>query len=164
MPGLPPPLVLREPGDGDQAFIRTLYASTRDDLRLLPLPAAALENLVAMQQRAHEEGRRAAYPQARVLIMEAGGMPCGRVVLDIGGHAWRLLDIALLPEMRSRGLARQVLAAIQAQAAPRRASIGLAVQRSNAAALGLYRRCGFAIVGGDSLHHEMLWPAPDITS
>lgn len=163
---LPHPLRLRNMADeavdggADVAFCRTLYASTRDDLRLLPLPPAQREQLIALQQRAHEEGRRHAWPQAEVLILEHAGTPAGRMVVAAGGAAWRLVELALLPAMRGRGLGFAVVEALQERAAAHGVAIGLSVARANDAALRLYRRAGFAHAGGDALHHEMLWRPP----
>jgi ribosomal protein S18 acetylase RimI-like enzyme len=157
---LPPALLLRAAVDADAAFARTLYAATRDDLRLLPLPPAQVEQLIAMQQRVHEEGQRAMYPNAEVLVLEHAGEPAGRAVLDTTGTDWRLVDLALLPALRGRGLGAALLAALQARAAAHGARIGLAVLRTNAPALRLYRRAGFVIAGGNELQYQMLWQAP----
>lgn len=154
---LPPPLALRHATAADAAFCRVLYASTRDDLRQLPLPPALLDDLVAMQQRLHEDGRRTHFPDAEVLILEHDGVPAGRVVLDTSGRTWRLVDLALLPAMRGRGLGGAVLAALQRRASASNAGIGLAVMRSNALALRLYERCGFRVVDSNALQHEMAW-------
>jgi ribosomal protein S18 acetylase RimI-like enzyme len=156
---LPPPLLLRPAADADAGFARTLYAATRDDLRLLPLPPAQLDQLIAMQQRVHEEGRRAAYPNAEVLVLEHAGEPVGRVVLDTTGSDWRLVELTLLPSMRGRGLGALLLAALQRRAAACGARIGLAVLRSNTPALRLYARAGFTIEGGNELQHQMVWSA-----
>ena len=154
---LPHPLFLRNADEDDAAFARTLYASTRDDLSALPLPPAMIDNLIAMQQQAHEQGRRSAFPDAEVLILEHAGEPAGRIVFDTSGAHWRLVDLALLPAQRGRGLARIALLALQQRAELRGASIGLAVMRTNALALALYQRTGFAIVDSDELRHEMRW-------
>jgi len=154
---LPHPLFLRNADEDDAAFARTLYASTRDDLSALPLPPAMIDNLIAMQQQAHEQGRRSAFPDAEVLILEHAGEPAGRIVFDTTGTHWRLVDLALLPAQRGRGLARIALLALQQRAELRGASIGLAVMRTNALALALYQRTGFAIVDSDELRHEMRW-------
>jgi ribosomal protein S18 acetylase RimI-like enzyme len=157
---MPPALLLRAAVDADAAFARALYAATRDDLRLLPLPPAQVEQLIAMQQRVHEEGQRAMYPNAEVLVLEHAGAPAGRAVLDTTGTDWRLVDLALLPALRGRGLGAALLAALQARAAAQGARIGLAVLRTNAPALRLYRRAGFVIAGGNELQYQMLWQAP----
>ncbi len=160
MPPVPMlPFTLRPAGDGDDAFVQALYASTRDDLCRLPLPPAQLAQLVAMQQRAHEAGQRSAWPNAEFMIVEHAGSAAGRVVLDTLGEDWRLVELALLPAMRGRGLGAALLAALQARARDRGASIGLAVLRSNTAALRLYQRAGFTIAGGNELQHQMVWRA-----
>ena len=158
MTTLAPPLRLRTADtDADAAFCRALYAATRDDLRQLPLPPAQLEQLIAMQQHVHEEGRRRLFPAAEVLILEHEGQAAGRVVLDLSGPVWRLVDLALLPAMRGRGLARALLDALQCDARAQGAGIGLSVARTNAVALRLYEGMGFAAAGGDALHLEVLW-------
>jgi ribosomal protein S18 acetylase RimI-like enzyme len=156
---LPPPFLLRHAVDADAGFMRALYASTRDDLRLLPLPPAQVEQLIAMQERVHEAGRRAVYPNAEVMLLEHAGAPAGRVVLDATGTDWRLVELALLPEMRGRGLGAMLVTALQRRAAAHGARIGLAVLRTNAPALRLYERAGFGYAGGNELQHQMVWPA-----
>lgn len=154
---LPSPLQLRHAMDGDAAFCRALYAATRDDLRCLPLPAAQREQLIAMQQHVHEAGQRAHFPNAEVLILEHDGLPAGRVVLAAAGPVWRLVDLAVLPAMRGRGLAGALLAALQERAAVAGAGIGLAVKRDNQPALRLYLHAGFSIVASNEVQHEMAW-------
>ncbi|MCS0590566.1 GNAT family N-acetyltransferase [Massilia norwichensis] len=154
---LPPSLLLRPAADADAGFLQALYASTRDDLRQLPLPPAQLEQLIAMQQRAHEAGWRAAFPNAEVLVLEHDGMAAGKAVLDTTGHDWRLVELALLPVLRGRGLGTALLTALQARARQCGASIGLAVLCTNTGALRLYERAGFRITGGNALQHQMAW-------
>jgi ribosomal protein S18 acetylase RimI-like enzyme len=154
---LPPSLLLRPALETDAAFVQALYASTRDDLLQLPLPPAQLAQLVAMQQHVHEAGRRTAYPHAEVMILEHAGVAAGRAVLDTLGGDWRLVELALLPDMRGRGLGAALLAALQERARACGATIGLAVLRTNAPALRLYERAGFTIAGGNGLQHQMVW-------
>lgn len=154
---LPPSLMLRPAQDADAGFLQALYASTRDDLRLLPLPLTQVEQLIATQQRVHEDGRRAAWPHAEVLILEQDGVAAGKAVLDAAGTDWRLVELALLPALRGRGLGAALLAALQARASAHGAGIGLAVLRTNLAAVRLYERAGFRFAGGNELQHQMVW-------
>lgn len=154
---LPDPMRLRNAVSGDAEFCRLLYASTRDDLRQLPLEQAMIDALIAMQQQAVETGQRTNFPDAQTLILEYGDVPAGRMVLDTGGQPWRLVDLALMPAMRKRGLASALLAALQQRARSEGAGIGLAVMRTNAQALHLYQRHGFTIVSGNDIAHDMVW-------
>jgi ribosomal protein S18 acetylase RimI-like enzyme len=156
---MPPPLLLRPAADADDAFTQALYASTRADLQQLPLPPEQLAQLIAMQQRVHEAGQRSAYPNAEILILEHAACAAGRAVLAPLGSNWRLVELAVLPAMRGRGLGAALLAALQERARAHGASIGLAVLRSNAAAVRLYERAGFTIAGGNELQHQMVWRA-----
>lgn len=160
MPTMPPPSFLLRPAtDADAGFAQALYASTREDLLQLPLPPAQLAQLIGMQLRVHEAGQRAAYPNAETMIVEHAGAAAGRVVLDTLGSDWRLVELALLPAMRGRGLGAALLAALQERARAHGACIGLAVLRSNVPALRLYQRAGFVVDGGNELQHQMVWRA-----
>ena len=70
-----------------------------------------------------------------------GGM---LTVLDEG----QITNIATLPEYRRRGFAAEVLTALLAGARSRRlAFVTLEVRESNAPAIALYEKFGFAVVG-----------------
>lgn len=154
---LPSPLALRAATDADTAFCRDLFATTRDDLRQLPLPAPMLEQLIDMQRHAQETSWQAAFPNAATLILECDGRRIGRLLLDASGRDWRVVDIALLPGERGRGHGGALLGALRDQAQAASASLALSVLRSNEAALRLYQRLGFTLVGSDEMRHELLW-------
>lgn len=153
-------LQLRNTHDGDAPFRRALYAATRDDLRQLPMPAEFIDNLISMQQQIHEEGQRNAFPHAQHWIVECHGEPVGRVVFDMSGDEWRLVDIAIAPAARRRGVASAVLRALQRRAAGQRAAIGLAVAHANDGARRLYAAAGFQPRASDTLHQQLLWQCP----
>ncbi len=74
-------------------------------------------------------------------VAEAQGFALGRAV---AGEA-ELLTICVAPEARRQGIARRLIAAIEAAARLRRAdSLILEVAADNAAAIALYRGAGFA--------------------
>ncbi|GAB3404767.1 GNAT family N-acetyltransferase [Massilia agilis] len=156
---LPSPLTLRAATDADAAFCRALFASTRDDLRQLPLPAPMLEQLIDMQRHAQETSWQMAFPHAAALILECDARPIGRLLLDASGRDWRVVDIALVPGERGRGHGGVLLAAVRDQAQAACASLALSVLRSNEAALRLYQRLGFTLVRSDEMRHELLWQA-----
>jgi ribosomal protein S18 acetylase RimI-like enzyme len=151
---------LRTIQEDDAPFMRSLYALTRDDLRSLPMPETFIADLIAMQQQVHETGQRGAFPAARRWIVERRGEAVGRVVVDMGGTEWRLVDIAILPVARRQGIGAAILRALQRDAAAHGAAVALAVARSNGAARRLYIATGFTVRGGDELQEQMIWRAP----
>lgn len=154
-----PDACLRAIQEGDGPFMRALYASTRDDLRALPMPKAVVADLIAMQQQIHETGQRNAFPAARRWIVAWRGEAIGRIVVDMGDAEWRLIDIAILPAARRQGIGSAILRALQRGAATRGAAVALAVARSNDAARRLYVAAGFAVRGADELQEQMAWNA-----
>lgn len=142
----------------DEAFLRRLYVSTRDDLRLLvALDPTAVDTLIAMQRQAQRTGYLATYPHAQYLVVERDGAPVGRLVVDEGGKATRLVDISLLPEERGHGLGTTLLRRLQGAATARNVPLALSVARTNPRACKLYLACGFAVVAEDAMRTEMVW-------
>ena len=154
---LPEPFALRDRTEADHAFLQALYLSTREDLQqALPDPAL-LHQLVAMQQTAQETGFRYRFPHARQFLLLRSGLPIGRVVVDTGPQALRLVDIAITPQARRSGAATAVLAALQAHAVAQGLPLCLAVAHTNHAAQSLYRKRGFATASEDDLLAQMVW-------
>ncbi|MGZ8358594.1 MAG: GNAT family N-acetyltransferase [Telluria sp.] len=148
----------RECADADHAFLARLYASTRTDLFGSDGPVSAFgASLVAMQQRLQASGYRQAFPAARYLVLAHQGRPAGRLVVDIGPSALRLVDIALLPELRGLGLGTRAIRALQAFAAERGLAMTLAVHRINPGAARLYRALGFTVTSADTIAEQMRW-------
>ncbi len=151
------PLVARAPHEGDAGFLARLYASTRMDLHSVTADPAFVAALVAMQQRFQAAGYREAYPGARYLLLEQGGAPCGRIVVNAGADALRLVDIALLPERRGQGLGSHILRALQGCAARHAMPLTLAVHHANPPARRLYVALGFTPLSRNALSEEMMW-------
>jgi ribosomal protein S18 acetylase RimI-like enzyme len=151
------PLHARAPDDGDFDFLAQLYASTRMDLHSATADPAFVAQLVAMQQRFQGAGYRARFPDAAWLVLEQGGAPCGRIVVDTGPSELRLVDIALLPQARGHGLGSHVMRALQAHAAGLGLPLTLSVHHTNPRARQLYLTLGFRAHGTNSAADEMMW-------
>jgi ribosomal-protein-alanine N-acetyltransferase len=83
-----------------------------------------------------------------VLLAEDGAGVIGYVMGRTSGEEGEILNLAVLPEHRRRGLARQLL--LEAVAVMRGAQVQeayLEVRESNSAAIELYRSHGFRPVG-----------------
>lgn len=103
---------------------------------------------VPWDEPAFNDECRRAYAHIRVLRPEDGAAICGFVHLwCVAGEA-QVMNIAVLPEFRRRGYGRRLME--QGLALALGAGCGqitLEVRRSNAAALALYERLGFEVVG-----------------
>lgn len=150
----------RAPMAADAPFLARLYASTRQDLlgtgRADPTLAASI---IAMQQRLQIADYRERFPDAVYLILEEAGEPVARIVVDHGPLAVRLVDIALLPQARGRGIGSAVLRALQQWAADHRLPLTLSVHRTNPQARRLYLSLGFRIERADEHADELCWQA-----
>lgn len=149
---------LRPAAPDDAAFLASLFRSTRPELAMLPDGLADM--LIAQQQQLQEMGYRQSFPDARTLVIEAGGAPAGRLVLDEQSLHVRLVDIAVAPPFRGRGIAGAVLRHLQRQARERGRDVVLSVAHDNAQALGLYCSLGFREEARDDVRASMRWPAP----
>lgn len=119
------------------------------------LPDGLADMLIAQQQQLQELGYRQAFPQAHTLVIEANGAPAGKLVLDEQRRQLRVVDIAVAPALRGRGLATAVLRQLQ----QRGFDVALSVAHDNLAAIRLYRSLGFEEQSRDEVRMEMRWRA-----
>lgn len=158
---LPAGLTLRRASAADDTSCRDLYASTRADLRALPLPPLMLENLIGMQYQVQQQGQRQHFPLADTFLVEQEASAVGQLVIDTSTTPWRLVALIVTPAMQGRGIGTAVLAALQQRAAGH-ADILLAVAQDNHAAQRLYQRCGFAIWASRAPQNEMRWDCSSV--
>jgi ribosomal protein S18 acetylase RimI-like enzyme len=136
---------LRPVTDADRPFLLELYAGVRaPELALVPWDEATKRAFVAQQFAAQDAHYRAHYPGATLDVVEVGGAPAGRLYVHRGEHDVRIMDIALAPEHRGRGIGTALLRALIAEAGARTLSIH--VEAGNPARR-LYERLGFRPAG-----------------
>jgi ribosomal protein S18 acetylase RimI-like enzyme len=151
------PLGVRAPAEDDADFLAHLYASTRMDLDSATADPAFVASLLGMAQRLQGADYRRRFPGADYLLIERGGVACGRVVLDAAPAALRLVDIALLPAARGQGLGRHILRALQRCAAGAGLPLTLSVHHANPGARRLYESLGFRSTASDEGTMQMMW-------
>lgn len=155
----PPVLHIRPALPSDEAFFLALYRSTRDDLLGLLADPRYIDALVAMQQQMQVAGYRGSYPDALYEVLELDGAPAGRLVTAAVPGAIRVVDIAVLPQARGRGLAGEALRRLQGQAAQGGRDLTLAVRKDNPGARRLYAALGFALESEDAAVLQLRWRA-----
>jgi ribosomal protein S18 acetylase RimI-like enzyme len=150
-------MTLRPAEAADAEFLFRVFASTRaPELALAGLPAAQIEALLRLQFRAQDEQYRAQHPGAEDSVVLVEGEPAGRLRVARDGRVIVLLDIAILPEHRGRGLGRALVRELQDEAATFGVPLRLHVARTNPAT-ALYLRLGFVPDGGDDVYQAMTW-------
>ena len=110
--------------------------------------------MIRLQFQAQLAQYTAAYPAANYDLILAEGTPAGRLYVNRGEAEYRVLDIALLPERRGRGLGTQLLQAVLAEAGATGLPVRLSVYRENPA-LRLYQRLGFLPLAEEGFYLQM---------
>ena len=143
---------LRPAVDSDREFLRSLFASTREqELAFLPPGAAIREFFIRSQFDAQREAYRHAFPAANDQIIEIESVAAGRLYVDRSPEALHVVDISLMPKYRNRGIGSALLQALAAEAVEAGAALSLNVAMSNPAQR-LYRRLGFQTVSSDGVY------------
>lgn len=136
---------LRAVVDTDAPFLRELFESAHPHLQFVPLPEDQLRGLIDMQWRAQRLGYAAQWPDAHDAIIECAGQPVGRLLVH-HGDVTTIVDIAVFPRHRNRGLGSAALSTVLAAADRDQRVVRLTVADGNPAQR-LYVRLGFAPVG-----------------
>jgi ribosomal protein S18 acetylase RimI-like enzyme len=150
-------LQLRPAVPSDQAFFVELYRSTREDLLGLLADPRYIDGLIAMQQQMQVAGYRSSYPDAFYQVLELDGAPVGRLVTAAVAGALRVVDIAVMPRARGRGVAGEALRRLQVKAGLDGRDLTLAVRKDNAGARRLYAALGFAVEAEDGAVLQLRW-------
>lgn len=130
----------------DRDFLLRVYASTREEeLRLVDWSDDQKAAFVGMQFDAQDSYYREHYEPATFDVIEVDGEPAGRLYVARWEDDIRIIDIALLPEYRGRGIGTALLRELldEAAACAKRLSIHVEV---NNPARQLYERLGFVPV------------------
>ncbi|MHA4868772.1 GNAT family N-acetyltransferase [Duganella sp. PWIR1] len=143
----------------DDAFLLSVYASVRaDEIAQTGWDAAQAEAFVRMQFDAQHRHYHAHHPEARFDVIELDGEAIGRLYVKRMPQRIHVIDIAILPPWRGRGLGTQLLAALMAEAEASDASVTIHVEIHNPAQ-SLYQRLGFQEISTAGLYRLMQWRA-----
>jgi ribosomal protein S18 acetylase RimI-like enzyme len=145
-------VVLRPAGAADRAFLVQVYGSTRaDELALLPWTDEQKAGFVAHQFEAQDIHYRTHYDGAAFDVIEVGGRRAGRLYVHRGPREIRIVDIALMPAFRGRGVGTRLLRGLIAEAEDGGRKLSIHVEMNNPARR-LYERLGFRPAGEHGVH------------
>jgi ribosomal protein S18 acetylase RimI-like enzyme len=138
---------LRPVEDADRVFLVELYASTREaELAQVDWDEATKRAFVEHQFNAQDAHYRGNYPGATLDVIEVDGVPAGRLYVHRGASDIRIMDIALAPAFRGRGIGTALLRELMAEADESGRKLSIHVELNNPAR-SLYDRLGFLPAG-----------------
>ena len=152
-------LTLRPIIDTDQPFLKQVYASTREEeLAIVPWSEEEKITFLEFQFNAQHNFYQSQFGEADFWIIEQAGVSIGRLYLDRRPDEVRIIDIALMPTYRDRGIGTALLNTILAEGRAKNQPVRIHVEHNNRA-LHLYRRLGFTQIGEEGVYYLMEWTA-----
>jgi ribosomal protein S18 acetylase RimI-like enzyme len=138
-------------------FLERVYGSTRaEELALTEWDDATKSAFIAQQFRAQHEHYTSNYVGATYDVVVVDGEDAGRLYVARWPDEIRMMDIALLPEYRGRGVGTPLIRALMREAADGGMKLSIHVEQNNRA-LGLYRRLGFEPVHEHGVYVLLEW-------
>ena len=150
---------LRPVSSDDEAFLIEVYASTRaEEVAGLPWDANQRDSFMRMQFAAQQQDYQRRFPDSDHRLLLLDGRPAGRVYLARSENEIRILDIALLPEHRNKGIGTRIIKDLLTEASQSRKSVRVYVEQFNPA-LALFERLGFSRAEDIGTHFLLEWRA-----
>ena len=150
-------ITLRPITEQDRDFLYRLYASTREDeMALVPWGEAEKQAFLKMQFAAQHKYYHQQFRQAEFQLILLDDEPIGRLYVDRRTDEIRLIDIALLPEHRRKGIGSRLLKKTLAEGQRAGQPVRIHVESYNPA-LHLYYRLGFQKIGDTGVYCLMEW-------
>jgi ribosomal protein S18 acetylase RimI-like enzyme len=141
----------------DRELLLSVYASTRtDELAAVPWGDAEKAAFLRQQFDAQTAYWDEQYPDAERSIVEIDGQPAGRLYVQRWPKEVRLVDIALLPAFRGRGVGTELIQRLFSEAARAGKPVTIHVEIFNPAR-ALYERLGFTPKGEQGMYVLMEW-------
>lgn len=150
-----PGLALRPFSAEDLPLLYEIYASTREEeLRPTGWPPEQIATFLRQQFDAQHRWYQTHYQGGSFDLILENGQPVGRLYVFRQARDLNLIDIALLPAHRGRGLGTFLLGQLLAEADHAGQSVSLHVEFFNRVR-SLYDRLGFRQIGEDGVYLEM---------
>lgn len=145
-------VTLRPAAQGDAEVLYEVYASTREaELAPLDWDAALKEAFLRQQFAAQDSYYRQTFPDAGYDLIVDREEVLGRLYVNRGEEAWLVIDLALLPEHRGKGIGTRLLQRVLDEADCAGKPVRIHVERFNPARR-LYDRLGFREVGDHGIY------------
>jgi ribosomal protein S18 acetylase RimI-like enzyme len=151
-------VTLRRVTKGDEEFLLRVYASTREqELAQVEWGEGQKEAFLRQQSAAQRSEYGARFPDAEYDVILLDGRPAGRIWVGRDDAQIRLLDIALLPEARNRGVGTALLRALVEESRASGRKLRHMVFVLNPDATRFYERLGFVPIEEFGAYVHMEW-------
>lgn len=141
----------------DEDFLFRLYASTREEeLAQTTWTSTEIDSFLKQQFSAQHQFYMQQFSQATFEIILADNKSVGRLYVDRRKDEIRLIDIALLPEYRNKGIGTSLLRKLLEEAGEIDKPLRIHVEKFNPA-LQLYQRLGFKKIDDVGVYYFMEW-------
>jgi ribosomal protein S18 acetylase RimI-like enzyme len=152
-----PAVALRPEAPGDRAFLRELYGSTRElEMGVMPWSEDEKRAFLDLQFHAQDVYYHENYTDTDFLVIEVDGERAGRLYIQRAEDAIYVVDIALLPAHRGRGIGRRMMDEIVGEGRAQGKKVSIYVEYYNPARR-LYDRLGFRALDTNGVYLRMVW-------
>ena len=153
-------LALQPTAPGDEAFLLSVYDSTRaDELGQVEWQEGQKELFLKWQFDLQRREYDARFPDAEYSVIMIDARPAGRIWIGRDSEQIRLLDIALLPEFQNRGAGTLLLHRLIEEARQAGKPLRHMVFVLNNDAHRFYERLGFVVIEEFGAYKHMEWKA-----
>ncbi|HEX4263151.1 MAG TPA: GNAT family N-acetyltransferase [Verrucomicrobiae bacterium] len=151
----PLPVSLRSEHPTDEAFLLAVYAGTREEeLALTGWDDTTRRQFIEMQFKAMRQGYAAAFPNAEFSVVLLDSHSVGRVVVNRSDKEIRIVDMALLPEHRGKGIGTDLMQVWRAESEQSRRPLRLRVVKGTRP-VNWYKRLGFVSIDEEGVHDHL---------
>ena len=154
-------VMLRRVRENDSELLYQAFASSRTDLlaAVKDWDEAQQNVFVRCQFKAQQDQYRSNYPGIHFDVIVSGSEVIGYIYTAQAGNEFRLVDVALLPEQRNRGIGQALIQDLLDKGERTQKGVILHVQQGNPARR-LYARMGFIETGEQGIYKRMEWRPP----
>jgi ribosomal protein S18 acetylase RimI-like enzyme len=148
----------------DEIFLYELYSAIRSpEFAMAAITPTQREHLIRMQFRGQMSAYTQMFPNSCYHIVLLDSKPVGRLWVAPREGELHLVDIAVHPDLQSKGIGTVLVKRLQQEAVNARLPIRCTVFRFNPGSLRFHRRLGFTILREDDMQFYMEWrPIPMI--
>lgn len=151
-------LTLRPETPADLLFRFDLFCKSRaPEWSQVALPDDVRAQIMHHQFDAQTRSYASQFSKARFDIVELDGRPIGRIIVDYGPDEFHLVDQAIMPEHRNRGIGTAIMTDLIANARAAGLPITLMVADDNDPSKRLYDRLGFVTTKTEPVYLAMAW-------